>query len=301
MKRKKRKTPAPPAAPRRTPSAAWALIVPAVLLGVACAAGGGLWYMRRTLMASPPYADTLARVRLGELPDWLPADIAAGVLDDLQRAAGRRSVFADDLARDVHDAGAANLWVRRVGRVTKRRDGEVLVQAEFRKPFAIARSSDPEVRRPVVVDEEGVVLPLALERLEPYSLIIVAGVQGQPPAPGEKWAGADLADGLRLGKLIQNKPWRREITLINVRNHAARISRIDPDITMVAQVGRGRPTAIHFGRFPDPRVPDYCVSPAQKMMYLDTYYANDGRLAGLGESIELRYDEPYVKPYASPD
>jgi len=42
-------------------------------------------------------------------------------------------------------------------------------------------------------------------------------------------------------------------------------------------------------------VPDYCVSPAQKLLYLDAYVrGNGGRLSGTHRTVDLRYDKPYA-------
>ena len=123
------------------------------------------------------------------------------------------------------------------------------------------------------------------------------GVAGQPPAPGRKWDAPDLTDALRLVKLIRDKPYVGDITVVDVRNHTGRIDQTAPHIVMVAQLGQGRRTNIHFGRFPFDEQ-DYCVSPAQKLAYLDEIAeANDGHLAGVVRRIELQYDRPYDVPY----
>ncbi len=296
MKRKTKDKPAPAGARRRLWRGRGRLVLaPTALLGLAAAAAAGLHYMRQRLLASSPYADTPARVRLVGVPSWLPADIPRRVVAGIQRAADGRSVFEDDLARRVHQAAAASAWIAHVRRVTKRRDGQVLVDARFRRPFVLVQRP-PTANRPfVVVDEDAVVLPLALRLLKSDSFVIIGGVAGQPPEPGRKWDAPDLADGLRLMELIRAKPYVSEITLIDVRNHNGRISPPpEPHIRMVAQLGQGPRTDIRFGHFPVDEL-DYCVSPRQKLAYLDAVFkANGGRLAGVNSRIELRYDRPYA-------
>ena len=282
-----RKAKTTPPSPKRSAS-----LRAVVGLAVAVVIVIGLMGLRRGLLAQATYADVKARVMLASAPRWLPADMARSILADVEAAAEGRGVFEPDLAKDVYAAAAANVWVSKVVRVTKRSDGRVLVEAEFRRPYVIVQVPRG---RPVVVDRDAVVLPLPLARLTANSLIIIGGVATSPPADGTRWDADDLADGLRLVKLIESRPYVREITLIDVRNHRRRVSQQDPELAMVAQVGRGSRTVIRFGRFPHEEIGDYCVSPDQKLKYLDAYYRRNGdRLAGRHSFIELRYDDPYA-------
>jgi len=251
----------------------------------------GLLGLRHRLLAQAQYADVKARVVLASAPRWLWPDVAKRVRDDIQAAAGGRSVFEPELARDVHAAAAANVWTARVVGVTKHADGRVVVEARFRKPYAVVQT----VRNWPVLDREGVVLPVRLARIPANSLVIIAGVKSSPPEPGKVWDAPDLADGLKLRRLIEGRPYVREITCIDVRNHRRRVSQLDPELVLIAQVARGSRTVIRFGRFPVEGIGDYCVSPAQKLQYLDAYYRRNGsRLAGGRDFIELRYDDPYA-------
>jgi len=295
--KKNRKVAAPVEPPRRRMHFA---VAAAALLGLAGAAVAGLYGARRRLRTSSPYADTAARVSLVELPAWLPDGISKLVTDRIQGEVGLRSVFEDDLARRVYEAAAKSPWISRVRGVAKHRDGRVAVQADFRRPFVLVRHFCPTASYQIVVyvvDEEGVLLPRPPRPIRLDSFIKVDGVAAEPPAPGQKWDAPDLTDALRLVKLIRDKPYVGDITLIDVRNHAGRIDPTDPHIVMVAQLGQGRRTDIRFGRFPVDEQ-DYCVGPAQKLAYLDKMArANGGHLAGAARRIELRYDRPYDVPY----
>ena len=265
----------------------------AVTVGAVILLAGAVYVLRGNLLSSPPYSKVLARVQLTGPPKWMPPDIAHGVLADVQSAAAGRAVFDEDLARDVYLQAAANPWIARVGLVRKHGDGTVLVEADYRRPLALVRAPQTVGDRPVVVSADAVVLPLPDHRIKPNSLVTIGDVQSPPPPPGRKWEAPDLADGLRLLKLIQPMPFAAEITVIDVRNHRGRISPAEPHLRMYAQVGRGRRTDIRFGRFP--AGDDYCVSPDRKLAYLSKYYKdNGGRLAGVNSYLDLRYDQLHV-------
>jgi hypothetical protein len=231
------------------------------------------------------------------------------------------------LAPEVYRRAEANAWVRRVNRVSKHRYGNapggyVEVSADLRRPLARVLRSDGFH---VYVDAERFVLPdvqvprwvatVAPEGGKParqvcylsnaeiphdqglaeIHYITVRGVEGDPPAPGQCWQGDDLTEGLKLVQLICTRDYANQITVVDVRNYGGRISRNEPHLRMYAQVGRGRRTDIRFDRFPIGGGADYVVSPERKLQYLDNYVAaNGGRLAGVHEYLDLRYDHLHV-------
>lgn len=290
-KKTKQKPPKPAPRERRAgPKLPRPVLKVAAMLAVVALALGGLYGLRASLLASPPYSQVLAGVQLANLPRWMPADLAAGVRAEVQAAAAGRSVFESSLAKDVYDRAAANPWIAKVKRVTKRGDGAVVVEAEYRRPFALVASPAVPANRHVVVAPDAVVLPLPAVRIKPSSLIVVTGVAGRPPAPGEKWDSPELADALRWLALIRPRPWNPEISTLSVRRMGDLI-----ELVMTAQVGRGRPTTIIVGRLPEGD--DYCVPPRRKLAYLDKYYQDHGnRLAGIDAEIDLRFDRLHVAP-----
>ena len=105
----------------------------------------------------------------------------------------------------------------------------------------------------------------------------------------------DLLAGLRLVQLVGTRPYYAQISLVDVRNHACRITKNEPELRMYAQVGQGKATDIRFGRFPAPGGGDYIISPQRKMSYLDDYVADhQGWLAGRHSYLDLRFDELHV-------
>ncbi len=259
------------------------------------AAGGyGLYWLRNYVHSQPPYTEQMARVSLDGRPDFLTAEIPDHVVSELQKVCDGRSIYDADLAQDVYNRAIELGWVKCVHRVIKTHDGTVLVQAEFRRPFAFAVSEKASQR--VLVDDEGCVLPMPPQRLQPGQYITVFGVATAAPAAGKKWNAPDLIDGIKLLKLIKDRSYASEITGIDVRNFAGRISNFESHIRLHAQLGQGSPTQVLFGRFPADDGLDYCLTPDEMLANLDAVVASQGgRLSGVHRMIDVRYDKPHVR------
>jgi len=279
---------------------------------------------RRVMGGRGPAAVRSVRVRLAKRPAWMPAALAERITASLDLS--QTNFQTPALATEAYRRAMANPWVRKVHRVVKRRTddpqvGIVELHAEFRKPVArVAVGTNY-----VYVDAEGFVLPadqvpqwvvtipasgdspgrqLCYLRREDVPrgapvtgihYILIDGVVEPHPPVGQRWEGEDLIEGLKLVRLISARPYANQITVVDVRNHAGRISRNEPHLRMYAQVHRGQPTDIRFGRFPAPVAGDYVVSPERKLSYLDDYVADHGgQLAGLNSYIDLRYDELHL-------
>jgi hypothetical protein len=299
-----------------------------VVIGILAAGGAviGMQTLQRRVVgqryAGPGGAAT---VRVAHVPAWMPASLAKYVTEMITPQ--RASLSDPDLARKVYDLAMHNPLVRQANRVEVRPSakgpgGVVEVDLEFRQPFARIRSGADHL----YVDKEGFCLPAGLVPMyvlslqdnqtravrqvcyqalgevpeawrsaaRPIHYVTIDGVQKSPPPPGWKWPATDLDAGLKLIELISTKPYYAQIAVVDVRNHAGRISRNEPELRMYAQVGTGRPTDIRFGRFPKPGS-DWVVSPQRRMWYLDDYAANhNGMLAGINSYLELQYDNLHV-------
>lgn len=278
---------------------------------------------RRVLNGRTVPAPGEVRVALTARPDWMPARVADSVREWL--TPGDARYYDEKLTARVYALGEVNPWIRRMVRVRKRRGddprvGVVDVTAEFRRPVARVLYDG----QAYFVDAEGVRVPstqtprwavMARRRsgappeqvcfvdvddvpyaLDPHPIhyVTIDGVAESPPPVGHAWSGGDVRAGLQLVKMVVERPYANQITVVDVRNHDGRISTTEPHLRMYAQVGRGPRTDIRFGRFPADSG-DYVVSPQRKMSYLDVYAAeHDGRLAGLNDYIDLRYDELHV-------
>jgi hypothetical protein len=299
-----------------------------VVIGVLAAAGAVIGMQRlqqRVIQRRYAGPAGAATVRVTALPAWMPASLAKYVTEMITPP--NASLSDPELARKVYDLAAHNPLVRYARRVEVRPNaqgpgGVAEADLEFRQPFARVRCGADHL----YVDREGFCLPAALvpmyvlslqdnqtravrqvcyqalgevpaqwrQYARPIHYVTIDGVQKSPPPPGWRWPAEDLDAGLKLIELISTKPYYAQITVVDVRNHAGRITRNEPELRMYAQLAAGRPTDIRFGRFPKPGS-DWVVSPQRKMWYLDDYAANhNGLLAGINSYIELRYDNPHV-------
>ena len=265
------------------------------------------------------------RISLARKPAWMPDSLAARIAADLTPP--EASLADSELAPRVYELAVANPWVMRVDRVQiqPQPDGGGVVRAElaYRRPVARVRID----LQYVYVDAAGHRLPMSQVPMyvitqrdgggkmvrqfsylswgevpaawRPYArrihYAVIDGVAAPPPSQGQLWASDDLHAGLQLVQLTYGRPYHCQISLIDVRNHRGRISTNQPELRMYAQVGRGRATDIRFGRFPAPTGGDYVISPQRKLSYLDEYVAaRDGRLAGLNDYLDLRFEQLHV-------
>ncbi len=252
----------------------------------------GMYMLRENVRSSSTKpAGESVRVRLVDPPEWLLSGIADKIIADIQSAIKDGGASDGYLAKDVSDAAAQNPWIAKVHKVTRQKDGTVLVQADFRCPFALVifRPMGPgDVR---VVDSDGVVLPLSLRMVNARDFVRILEITTDPPPAGEKWDSKPLADALKLLNLIKDKPYISlinpiEIKIINDRVH----------LTMYAPAGGGRRTKILFGRFPVDDL-DYCVSPAGKIANLDNVVADNADVFDGIEQIDIQHDDAYTRRY----
>jgi hypothetical protein len=231
-------------------------------------------------------------VKLVGHPEWMPRTLVRDIVE--QACAGAPEFRDAGYARFLHDAAESNPWVREVKLVRKElrgadaEEGYVEIHARFRSPAA--RVTVPGPRPVALTDAEGVRLPDRAD-VPTGDLLLIQGVQGMPPGPGEAWNAADLRDGLRLVELLRHRTYADQITAIDVRNHNGRADPHSAHLRLFAQIGTSRPTEVRFGRFPAPGG-DYVVPPARKMSELDRFVAeNGGRLAGTRRWVNLQYDQ----------
>lgn len=263
-------------------------------------------------------------VVLAEVPDWMPQELGQQIARSLVPA--KASYNDPKLAEKIHEQANQCPWISRVKMISKcmssdPRMGQVIVKAEYRQPVARVRTAEGVM---VYVDRDGVRVD---EKLVPQFMVLVADeakhermlcfvdrkqappraveihyvevqmagdLDPAPPDLGQKWNSPALMEGLRLVELINAKPWYNQIRAVDVRNFGGRINKKESFLRMVAQVEKGSPTEIRFGRFPDP-AGDYEVTPDRKLSYLDAYAADHGGLlAGKNQYLDLRYDELHV-------
>jgi len=258
------------------------------LLAWLAALGGAAYGLHRL----EPYALSRnanpTRIEWGELPAWLSEPDWRFVLSDLEaRLETAEGPFSAVVLHDenVCPYVAAQLgssaWIERIERVSKRSDGRVRVQARFRQPFALVEHSGVLY----LVDESGVRLPLR----RPVDTLVIRGVRAAAPAPGQAWAGGDVAAGLKLAGLLQRAkaagqaPFWRELRAIDVSNWDGRKL---PAAGRLQLITDNPQSYIHWGAVPGE---EYGVEAKaeHKLAALATLYLRQGRFPDDGP-IDVR-------------
>ncbi len=295
-----------------------------LVAGLMVAVGIGMKALEYHVLNLDAASSAVVRVHLAGRPGWMPKSLAAEIPHSLLSEGAVAN--QPDLVERIYAEAMASPWIKSVGCVRKRATADPRVAAieilvEFHRPVARVQVG----RRHVFVSDAGIRLPDhqvpkyeatipasagVAAHVESYirrheiprgvqaravHYVVIYGVVGDAPAVGQAWPGADLADGVRLVKLVSSRKYARQISVVDVRNHAGRISPNAPHLRMYAQTARGWSTDIRFGQFPLPGGGDFVVSPKRKMSYIDQYVArNGGRLSGINTYLDLRYDQLHV-------
>lgn len=210
-------------------------------------------------------------------------------LDELRRAVANAvgdgsSVDPKRLA-DAQSALDQTGWFKKIHQVSLEGVGGFAVDAEFRTPFALVVHAGREH----LIDDEGCRLPAEWtlgERPENPHWVTFANVEGTPPGePGKLWPGADLAAGIELLKTVWNRPWKKQITAIDV-------SRVAQEGLVVVTRSGGY---IYWGCPPGLPTSSEPLAEA-KLRNLDYLFEKTGYIdSGGGRVVDLRTDLPSVK------
>lgn len=298
----------------------WTILTAAAAEGIVL----GLRALERRILQAPADATVPLTVKLASIPGWMPRELGREIADHL---VPQEVGFYDPQATAaVFQRCQLSPWIRAVNKIEKhrypgRRNGYVEVALDFRRPVARVEDKRGNLH---FVDNESCLLP---EHQVPRWVITtparngqparqttylpgspvpdepglaeiyyvtIRGVTADPPETGRVWKGQDVIEGLKLVALVSTRDYANQITQVDVRNFAGRISRNQPHLRMLAQVGRTAPTEIWFGRFPADSG-DYEVPTTRKLEMLDyTAAVNHGKLVGLRGRIDLRYDDLWL-------
>lgn len=298
--------------------AGWVLLISAA----AAAAGFGMhsleqWVLHKRAVSLPKSV----KLVLADKPWWMPASLEDQLCRQLLPA---NADFGDPaLGQKVNDLAAASPWISSIGSVVKRWQGQtgfVELRAVYRQALARVVSQDGSSG---FVDTDGVLL--AEQQVPRFGLTFaegqgqkkvlyaaaedaphvpwqihymeIYGVAAAAPAPGQKWQGQDLADGLKLAQMVLARPYWNEIAVIDVRNHPThRISRSEPPFQLIARAVMDQQvveTRLLVDRFWQDSS-DYTVPPAQALRNLDVIYQRFGRLAGVRTYLDLRFENVHA-------
>jgi hypothetical protein len=281
-------------------------------IGLWLTALGGAAYglSRLEPYARPAGSPPPVRLVWRSLPPWLlntdgQPTPEIGLLEWWAGLRPETDVYAPELAQRIAENLARSPWIAQVRRVSKQRDGVILVDAEIRTPLALVvppamRGAQPQ-REAYLVDEGGVRLPMnaPLDALDAFAAdarkawFTIIGVRAPAPAEGQPWPGADLAAGLRLVKFLNaarergDLPFRSSLRAIDVSNFDGQAERYD---------GKLRIRTLHPRTYIDWGLPpgdEYNIeaAPSAKLHMLRAFFDEYGYLPDVGVII-LRWPDP---------
>ena len=214
----------------------------------------------------------ISQVVLEDRPDWMDEITATGICQLVSDLAAENpsdlNLPAKAAARLTQD-----IWVKRVAPAGVVNDyhGTLSIRCEFRKPIAAVSTGAFLVR----VDEQGLVLPgkLLLSGVPVGKYKTILGVTSEPPDPGQVWDSPDLLAAVELLSFIQDRPFSREITAVDVSNYNGRQDVSEPHIVMFTD----QRTVLNWGRAigTEGRIE---VDHQQKLRHLEGLFAEHGSL-----------------------
>ena len=245
----------------------------------------GLNYLRnRALRQNTP---PISEVVLANQPEWMDDTAAEGicqvVLELVAEDPSDLNLPAKAAVRLVREP-----WVKRVlpAGVVNDRHGALVIRCEFRKPVAVVSSGAFFVR----VDDEALVLPgrLLLSNVPVGKYKTIVGVSSEPPEPGELWDSPELQAAVELLRLIDGRPFSREIVEVDVSNYNGRRKR-SPHIVMRTD----QRSELRWGRAigTEGRIE---VDHMQKLQHIEGLFTEYGSLNKL-LYVDLRGREPRGK------
>jgi hypothetical protein len=239
------------------------------------------------------------------MSDFLAAQIAAAA-----QPLGAHSAFDHQMLVDVTEMLRSDLrispWIRKVNQVRlayTRSPGDTLeIDCDYRIPIALVHLKDAYY----LVDEQGILLPEQYDASQLSRILfgadghtnirVVDGVQNpQPPLPGQRWKGDDLAAGLQLVKLLYGLPYAEDIVKVDVANFQGRRDPRDAQLVLLTKYD----TEIRWGRPVNAKDFFVEISAAEKLEHMQQVYTQYHRIDGHFPWIDLRFDKvTYPRPGA---
>ncbi len=170
--------------------------------------GGGSYFVwtqvRAHVLSAAEYQLDPAKIVLSPTPPWIHSDIKAEVLRDA-RFNGPMSLLDGDLTVRMAAAFAANPWVARVERVSKRFPAGLEVSAVYRRPVALVEIDDGKAALPV--DSEGVVLPTQdFSAADAEKYLHIAEIHTTPTGPvGSRWGDPAVTGAAQVAAALDDE------------------------------------------------------------------------------------------------
>lgn len=193
--------------------------VPAMESGLAARASGA----PAKVVIEWPLAAADPADKSGSPRSWVPMPVRDELLALADRELAKRTdPFNPSGLKAVSEALLNTGWFEQVAAV-RRTKGTIRIEANWRTPAAVVRRNGVDY----LVSHSGHLLPLAYQRgLAP--VIVVVGAAEEPPmsggqiTPGVVWPGDDIRAALDTVALISSRPWRDQVTAIDVGQYAAK-------------------------------------------------------------------------------
>jgi hypothetical protein len=260
---------------------AWSFLVGGIALGLGFGIPELLEQRARDL------AGTSGRLEMGNTPDWFErSPKLAGQLEQLIfDHMGGDPTDRDGLVR-AHAALERSGWFTEVIRLHRKADGTIVVDGTLAQPFAVVRWGNFDH----LVDIDGHLLdwPYPAGTASPL-LPVLLGARTPPPvdetghhAFGTRWAEArEIEAGIVLARAMHDRPWRREITAIDVSTYLQ-------DRCLRLETNEG--PSFKWGQSPDEMSASE-ISTEDKLRTLDSFHEFYGQLGSLPRNtIDIRHD-----------
>jgi hypothetical protein len=182
---------------------------------IAVAAAWMLGVPRLQAFASNERFAGIVNVRFVDAPRWFNGDLSQHLLQTAEMHLAGDPMRRDDLVA-CREALLATGWFESVAQVRRVAPDQVEIEAVFVRPYAVLRDAEGDH----LVDVVGRLLPLKYDLGARTSFITITGAHfHRPQQCGEVWEGADVIAALRLLNVIDQQPWRNQVTHVDVTNH----------------------------------------------------------------------------------
>jgi len=277
------------------------------LLLAALAAGGigaGYYYADRYVQERVAYPSRPLLIVLKNRPPWMN-DFLVEQIATIARPIGAHSAFDHRLLVDTSEMLARNPWVRKVYSVRRAytyKPGDTLeIDCEYRAPVALVKSG----LFYWLVDENSVRLSERFTEQDVPSIqfgpdghtrirVIEGARQPAPHVPGDKWAGEDLAAGLKMVNYLFGRAYSEDVLRVNVANFNGRVDAKDPQIVLETRYK----TQIWWGRPPNENDLDSFIelTTARKLNRLRLICEQYGRVDARQQWVDIRFDTVGLPP-----
>ena len=190
------------------------------------------WVMLHNLRQEERYRVDPGRIELSAEPTWATGGLARQLKHDIEEDLradladlDETSAFDDDVMHTITERIETNPWVHRVVRIERRFPtgpegySHLLPVLELRTPAVAIETTD----RYVLVDGDGVVLPLKLDREGGQwanfvsqltgTVRIVRGVDGSAPDAGDRWTNEQVNAALSMERVIRRAQLDRSLPI----------------------------------------------------------------------------------------